>query len=177
MSSSLQPIAAAIERNLAVLRRRPSQGVHDDAPATVSWQGGVRMLASHANGTRIATDMPTEIGGSGDQVTPGWLFRAGLAACGATSVVMAAAAAGIELTQLDVKASSRSDTCGLLGMVGADGAPVYGGPSDVRLAVRVAAPGVDAASLRALVHEALARSPIPSAVEHETPLVVEIEVG
>jgi uncharacterized OsmC-like protein len=60
--------------------------------------------------------MPSEVGGSGDQVTPGWLFRAGLASCAATRIAMAAAAEGIELATLEVRASSRSDTRGLLGM-------------------------------------------------------------
>ena len=72
--------------------------MHDDAPATARWQGGTpRRHVSHADGTQVPTDMPAELGGSGDQVTPGWLFRAGLASCAATSIVLAAAAEGIEL--------------------------------------------------------------------------------
>jgi AraC-like DNA-binding protein len=55
-----QEIAAAMRRVEAVLRRRPEAGLHDDAPATASWQGSTRVVASHANGTRLATDMPGE---------------------------------------------------------------------------------------------------------------------
>ena len=89
-----QDIAAAMQRVESVLRRRPEVGLHDDAPATARWQSGTRVVSSHANGTQIVTDMPTELGGSGDQVTPGWLLRAGLASCLATRIAMAAAAAG-----------------------------------------------------------------------------------
>ena len=75
----LQNLATALQRVEAVLRRRPEMGLQDDAPATARWESGLRFVASHANGTQLVTDMPAELGGSGDQVTPGWLFRAGLA--------------------------------------------------------------------------------------------------
>ena len=76
-----QDIAAALQRVEAVLTRRPEAGVHDDSPAAARWQGGTRVVASHANGTEVASDMPGEFGGTGDLITPGWLFRAGLASC------------------------------------------------------------------------------------------------
>ena len=113
-----QDIAAALRRVHAVLRRRPETGLEDDSMATVRWNGGLRTIASHANGRQIATDMPVELGGGGDQVTPGWLLRAGVASCTATSIAIAAAAEGVELDVLEVCLSSRSDTCGLLGIAG-----------------------------------------------------------
>src|ERR1700722_2373805 len=103
-------IAAAVQRVESVLKRRPSAGLHDDAPATARWQSGTRVAASHANGTQMLTDMPTELGGGGAHVTPGWLHRAGLASCCATSIAIGAAALEIELTLLEVCAASRSDT-------------------------------------------------------------------
>jgi uncharacterized OsmC-like protein len=172
---SMQEIATALERVKSVLQRRPSAGLHDDAPATASWQQGTRVVSSHANGTRMLTDMPGELGGSGDQVTPGWLFRAGLASCAATTIAMAAAAKGIELTELEVKASSRSDTRGILGMADADGAMVFAGPSDVEVRVHIRAKGVSADELRALVHASQRCSPIPSAVENAVPLALRID--
>jgi uncharacterized OsmC-like protein len=170
-----QPLAEALQRVQAVLQRRPETGLHEDGPATARWTGGTRVVASHANGTQMPTDMPTELGGTGDQVTPGWLFRAGLAACASTSIVMAAAAESIALTALEVKATSRSDTRGLLGMAGADGQPVHAGPGDVQLAVRIAADGVPPERLRALVQAAVGRSPIPSALQAATPLALRID--
>ena len=106
-TNAMQNIAAAMQRVESVLHRRPQAALHDDAPATARWQSGTRVVASHADGTQLVTDMPSELGGSGNQVTPGWLFRAGLASCAATRIAMGAAAAGIELTMLEVRASSR----------------------------------------------------------------------
>ena len=100
-----QDIAAALQRVESVLRRRPDVGLHDDAPATARWERGTRVVASHANGTQVATDMPTELGGTGDQVTPGLAVPRGLASCAATRIALAAAAEGIELTALEVRAT------------------------------------------------------------------------
>lgn len=134
-------------------------------------------MSSHANGTQVVSDMPTELGGTGDQVTPGWLFRAGLASCAATSIAMKAAAEGIELTELEVRATSRSDTRALLDMTEANGAEIYAGPNDVQLHVRISAPRVASESLRALVEAACRCSPIPNAVQNASPVALKIEVG
>lgn len=168
--------AAAVERVQAALRRRPEAGLHDDAPATARWQGGTRVVASHGNGKQVATDLPAALGGSDDELPPGWLLRAGLASCAAASVALAAAAAGIEPSRLEVEARSRSDSRGLFGMAGADGEPVYPGPGDVQLLVRIAAAGVAPATLRALVEGALRCSPVSSALSQATPQALHIEV-
>ena len=174
---SAQVVADAMQRVEVVLRRRPDMGLHDDSPAAASWRGGTRIVTSHANGTEVITDMPGELGGRGDQVTPGWLMRAGLAACTATRIAMGAAAAGIELTKLELRASSRSDTRGLLGMTESDGTPVSAGPQDVQLHVTIAAHGVPAEKLRALVEESHRCSPVPCAIQEETPVALHIEVA
>ncbi|MBC8058051.1 MAG: OsmC family protein, partial [Rhizobiales bacterium] len=131
-------IATAMQRVEAILRRRPETGLHDDAPATARWEGGTRVVAHHANGTQMASDMPAELGGTGDHITPGWMFRAGLASCATTSIAMAAAAQGVALDALEVRASSRSDTRGFLGVPDVDGEPVPAGPQDLQLQVRIA---------------------------------------
>jgi uncharacterized OsmC-like protein len=151
-------------------------GMHDDAPATARWERGTRVVASHANGTQVATDMPSELGGTGDKVTPGWLFRAGLASCAATSIALTAAANGIILTMLEVRATSRSDARGLLGMKDSTGAPVPAGPCDVQLHVRIAADGVEPVRLRALVEDGYRCSPIPNAVISAVPVDLRIDV-
>jgi uncharacterized OsmC-like protein len=170
-------LATALQRALEALRRRPDTGLHDDAPATATWQHGTRAIARHANGTEMATDMPRTLGGSGDHVTPGWLFRAGLASCAATSIAMAAAAQRIELTSLEVRACSRSDTRGLLGMRDEGGEPVGAAPTDVQLHVRIAADGVDPTRLRALVLDGYRCSPIPGAVANALPVDLRIDIG
>ncbi|WP_428422255.1 OsmC family protein [Methylibium sp.] len=170
-------IATAWHRVEAVLRRRPEAGLCDDAPATARWDGGTRVVASHANGTQVLTDMPAELGGSGDQVSPGWLLRAGFASCTATRIAMAAAAQGIELQALEVLASSRSDTRGLLGLADADGEPVPAGPSDVQMRVRISAPRVPAQRLRELVEESYRCSPTVCALENAVPVALRVEIA
>ncbi|MEJ7686382.1 MAG: hypothetical protein WKG52_04955, partial [Variovorax sp.] len=91
-------------------------------------------------------------------------------------IVVSAAAEGIELTALEVHASSRSDTRGLLGMADAAGEPVHSGPRDVRLRVRISAAGIAPERLRALVEKGVGRSPVPSGLARATPLDLQIEL-
>jgi uncharacterized OsmC-like protein len=177
MSMSAQYVADAMERVEIVLRRRPDMGLHDDSAATATWRDSTRIVISHPNGIQVTTDMPGELGGTGDQVTPGWLMRAGLAACTATRIAMGAAAAGIELTRLELRASSRSDTRGMLGMTEPDGTRISAGPQNVQLHVTIAAHGVPAETLRSLVEESQRCSPVPCALQEETPVELHIEVA
>jgi uncharacterized OsmC-like protein len=170
-------IASAMQRVESVLRRRPEFGLHDDPPASARWQNSTRVVSSHANGTQLLTDMPTELGGSGDQVTPGWLFRAGLASCLATRIAMGAAAAGIELASLEVVASSRSDARGIFGMMESSGEPVCAGPCDVQLVVRIAAPGVATERLQTLIEQCHDCSPVSAALRATVPVTLRIEVS
>ena len=63
----------------------------------------------------MATDLPSELGGTGDAFTPGWLWRAALSSCLATRIVMAAAVDGIDLGSVEVQASSRLEATVPLG--------------------------------------------------------------
>jgi uncharacterized OsmC-like protein len=173
---TMQHVAAAMERVASVLQRRPAMGLHDDAPATASWQGSTRVVVGHGNGTQVPTDMPTELGGTGDLITPGWLFRAGLASCAATSIALMAAAQGIELRTLEVQVRSRSDTRGLLGIADDSGASVPAGPSDMQMSVRIGASGVAPERLRSLVEAGCRCSPVPNAVRQATPLALHVDV-
>ena len=174
---AMQDVAAAMERVKTVLERRPEMGLHDDAPATARWEGGTRIVASHSNGKQLATDMPSELGGTGDQVSPGWLFRAGLASCAATTIAMAAARRGIDLTTLEVKASSRSDTRGFLRMEGVNGSLVDASPGEFRVFVRIAAHNTSPEQLRALVAEGMGCAPITNAVANANPIAVDVEIA
>ena len=174
---SAQYVADALQRVEVVLRRRPDMGMHDDSPAIARWRGSTRIVTGNDKGIEVMTDMPGELGGTGDQVTPGWLMRAALAACTATRISMGAAAAGIELTKLELRASSRSDTRGILGMTESDGTPIGAGPHDLQLHVTIAAHGVPAEQLRALVEESHRCSPVQCAIQEETPVELHIEVA
>jgi len=173
---TLQHIATALERAESVLRRRPDMAVHEDTTATSRWEGGLRCISSHPNGTEIATDVDREIGGTGDEVSPGWLMRAGIASCAASSLVMRAAAAGIELTSLEVIVRSHSDTRGLLGIAAADGAAIDPAPREIELVFRLAARDASHERLEALVAESQRCAPVPAAVLHGVPARVRVEI-
>jgi uncharacterized OsmC-like protein len=170
-------IAEAMRRAVAVFTRRPDKGLHDDVGARARWRGGMRTVATHACGVDIETDMPAELGGGGALPSPGWYFRAGIAACTTTAIAMVAAEQGIVLDHLDVEVGSRSDVRGLLGMHDTDGAEVDAGPVAMRVEVSLAAAGVDDARLRHLVDAALRRSPMQGALSGRTAMIVAIGVG
>ena len=169
-------IAAALARVETALRRRPDIGLHDDSTASARWTSGTHVVASHANGTQVSTDMPVELGGTGKLITPEWLLRAGLASCLATTIAMCAAGEGIALAALEVEATSRTDTRGMLGMADADGRPVSAAPRDVKVHVRISAHGVAPERLRALVEGSVGRSPVPCALPNATPIDLRIDV-
>lgn len=150
--------------------------MHADDPAIARWEQGMRVVCRHANGTHVATDMPRELGGEGNQVTPGWLLRAGLASCLATRIVMEAAAREIAVTMLEITAASRSDMRGLLGMTDDAGEPVPPGPQEVQLQVRIAAANVEADRLQAMVEESFRCSPVPAAVARSVPVSLHVAV-
>jgi hypothetical protein len=62
-------------------------------------------------------------------------------------------------------------------MADAEGRPVYAGPHDIALFVRISASGVAPERLRTLVQDGIRRSPIPNAVQAATALPLHVEVG
>ena len=169
-------IAAAVRRTQEVFRRRPGAALQADSPALCRWVGGVSVVTGDGGGREVVTDLPPALGGGGEALSPGWLSRAGLAACTATCIAMIAASEGVELTRLEVEARSRSDNRALFGMSDADG-PVDPGPREVALSVRIAALNASPERLRALVAAAQATSPVISAFEKATPVTLEIETN
>lgn len=173
---TLQIVGTAVKRVMAAFQRLPEIGIHVDPPAVARWESGTRVVTRNADGLEFVTDMPKELGGAGDQVTPGWLFRAGVASCAVTSITLAAANEGVELTALEVDVGSRSDVRGLLGMAEPNGEPVYAGPFDVVLRVTIAANGSSPEGLMTLVEGCLSHSPIPSALKAVTPFSLRVNV-
>jgi uncharacterized OsmC-like protein len=171
-----ETISRAVQRLRDVLSRRPEAGIHDDEPAIARWGQGLRVICTHANGTQIATDLPAEIGGTGDQVSPGWLMRAGLASCVATRIAMGAAAEGIVLTRLQVSATSTSDARGLFGMTTDLGEPITAGPRELRLKVLIGASGASRERLQAIIDESYHCSPVSAALVSAVPLALHVEI-
>jgi uncharacterized OsmC-like protein len=175
----MQAVADALARLEKVLRRRPEAGLSADAPAHARWSGPdapLRIVCRHPGGHEVCTDLPQELGGSGDEVSPGWLYRAGLASCAATSIALLAATEGITLASLQIEATSTSDARGLVGLRDEDGATVNPAPLDLRLVIEIGAPGIAPERLRSLVALALQRSPIPQAVRPNG-LAVQVDVA
>jgi uncharacterized OsmC-like protein len=169
-------IAKAMQRVRAVLARRPQAGIHSDEPAIAGWDEGTRVIVRHANGTQITTDMPVELGGQGNEVSPGWLLRAGLASCLATRIAMQAAALGIPITRLEVLARSTSDARGLLGMTGDRGEPITPAPSEVHLEVKVGAPNVAPERLQVMVEDSFRSSPVSAALETAVSVALRVAI-
>ena len=169
-------IANALQRVRLVLARRPEAAMHTDETAIARWEQGMRVVSRHENGTNIATDMPSELGGEGNEVTPGWLLRAALASCLATRIAMEAAARNIVITRLEVIADSRSDARGLLGMTDGAGERIQPAPRDVQLRVRIASPKVAEEVLQAMIEDSYRCSPGSAAVEANIPISLRIDI-
>lgn len=167
-------ISEAMQRVRSVFMRRPAAAIHANEPAIARLDEGLRVSAYDSHGMRIATDMPAELGGGGELVTPGWLLRAGLASCLATRVAMEAATAGITLSKLQVTTTSTSDARGLLGMKGDRGEAIFPGLSEVKLEVQISAAGVSHERLQALIDESARCSPVNAALEQATPIAVHV---
>jgi uncharacterized OsmC-like protein len=172
----LQHVADAMNRARSIFERRPQAAVSENSIATARWTGVLRTEVRDPYGRVFHTDMPEELGGGNQSVTPGWFFRAGLASCASTSILMVAADAGIELEQLEVAVHSLSDARGMLGQSNEKGESIHPGPLDMTLRVSISSHHADDARLRELVTKAMANSPIPGAVRVATPLAVEVDV-
>jgi hypothetical protein len=69
-----------------------------------------------ASAGSIETDMAKALGGGEAAPIPGWYASAAVVSCAATAIAMRAAELEISLDHLEVRADSRSDNLGLLGL-------------------------------------------------------------
>src|SRR5437773_11256722 len=163
-------IRAAIESAGRYLTEHPAEARYTDSAATVVMESGLRFRAEFAGGT-IATDMPASVGGGGSAPSPGWLWRASLAACEATLIKMRAASLGVAVEHLEVTVDSESDDRGILGL----DESVPAGPLSIRVRVRIEAPGTPADRLRAIAEWGLRHCPVDDSARRAVPVTVEIE--
>jgi uncharacterized OsmC-like protein len=153
---SQQVIGAALDKAAAMLVAQPQSACRKNAPATASYDGGLKFSISGPNGEEAESDMPGGVGGSGSAPAPGWMLRAALASCTGSLIAMRAAKLGIAIDKLDVQVDSDSDDRGLLGLDDS----VSAGLSNLRASVRIRSQGVQAAELEALVRWADRHSPV-----------------
>jgi uncharacterized OsmC-like protein len=157
----------------SALASKPDAGPAPDRPAVAVIEDGLRCRAEGGDGWSIVTDMPAAVGGGSAAPTPGWLIRAALASCAATTIAMRAAELEIPLTRLEVTAESETDMRGLLGV----GNGVEPGPARARLRVELAAEAADEQRLEELVEWADWHSPVGDCVRRAVSVELDIAAG
>ena len=168
-----EDIRTALQNAVAYLSGKPEEARSTDSLATAVVENGLICRVRGPNGEEIVTDMVKSVGGSASAPSPGWLFRAALASCIATTVAMRAAEEGVELSGLQVEVDSESDDRGLLGM----DRSVPAGPLSARIRISVAADGASPDLLRTIAQEGKDRCPVCDAVGRAVPMTTEVNVG
>jgi uncharacterized OsmC-like protein len=168
----MESIRNAIETASGYLREHPDAATGTDAPATAVREEGLRFRVKGPKG-QVTSDMSESVGGGATAPTPGWLLRAALASCDATTVAMEAARVNVELTQLTVTVESDSDFRGVLGLDGS----AHPGPLEVRVRIELAASDATEDQLREIVQRAEAHSPVRDAIAREVSMSTEIVTG
>ncbi|HVF08668.1 MAG TPA: OsmC family protein [Actinomycetota bacterium] len=164
-------IRGSIERAVEYLTEHPEEARYTDSTATAVLGEDLRVEV-HGPGTeRLVTDMPSGIGGRGEEPSPGWLLRAATASCVATTIAMQAAREGVSLTSLKVVVDSESDDRGILGM----DETVPAAPLSTRIRVSAGADG-PADHLRDVIERGAARCPVCDATKRAVAVSLEIEV-
>jgi uncharacterized OsmC-like protein len=168
----MESIRTAIETASNYLKEHPDAAAGTDAAAVAVREEGLRFQVEGPQGT-LTSDMSESVGGGATAPTPGWMMRAALAACDATTVAMEAARDGVELSELRVSVESETDFRGVLGVDGAD----HPGPLAIRVRIELAAYDATEDQLREIVRRAEAHSPVRDAIAREVPMTTEIATG
>lgn len=164
-------IRTAVESASAYLREHRDEARYTDSLASARLEDGLRVRVTGPGGEELTTDMPAAVGGGGGVPGPGWLLRAGVAACVASLAAMRAAQVGIDGLRCEVDVDSESDDYGILGLD--DDVPA--GPLTMRIHLRLG--GADAERLGEVAEWAVAHCPVSDAVGRAVPLKVEVETG
>jgi uncharacterized OsmC-like protein len=166
----MSSVGEAIRNATDYLRDHPEEARYTDSAAVATLDEGLRVTVSAPDGRKTTTDMSRAVGGTDTAPSPGWLFRAALAACDTTLIAMRAAMLGVELDEVEVSIDSESNDYGILGID--DSTPA--GPLSVRTTVRVRAKGADASAMRELVEWAVAHCPVCDATKRAVPMTLDI---
>jgi uncharacterized OsmC-like protein len=166
-------IRESIENAVRYLAEHPDKARYTDSFARAKLGEALRVEVEGPGGLRLTTDMPAGIGGREEEPSPGWLYRASLASCVATTIGMEAAREGVTLRSLEVEVDSESDDRGILGMDEA----VPAGPLSTRIRVRASADGVDQGRLREVLDRGAGRCPVCDATKRAVDVSLEIETA
>ena len=163
-------IRDAIEAATTWVREHPDQAAYTDSIATARLESGLRVSVSGPDGASLTTDMPAAVGGAGSAVSPGWAFRAALAACVLSLATMRAAQQGLDGFTCEVDVDSESDDRGILGLDRA----VPAGASSVRIGFRMSAEEANRAQMEEIAAWAVAHCPVSEALGRAVPVRVEV---
>ena len=163
-------IRAALDAATRHYAANPDDARSRDSVATATLREGLLVQVEAPTGERLTTDMVESVGGTGTAPSPGWLLRAAEASCVATLIAMRAAMLGTTLNTLEVSVDSESDDRGMLGMDDA----VPAGPLTGRVVVRLAADGVDPATIDEMARWGVVHCPVCNALERPVPITVEV---
>ncbi|MEW5938645.1 MAG: OsmC family protein [Chloroflexota bacterium] len=152
--------------------QNPDKALSQDKEAVAVVEEGLRVRATGPDGQTLVCDMPKGLGGGASAPTPGWTMRAALANCEAVMIALRAAQLGIELSTLEVRVGSVSDSRGMLGMD--DSKPA--GPLSVKISVRIDAEGVPSEKLREIVEWAEKHSPVGDPLTRIMPTEYAVEI-
>jgi uncharacterized OsmC-like protein len=166
-------IKDAIENAVRYLSEHPDEARATDSFARATLGDALRVQVEGPNAERIVTDMPKSIGGRAEEPSPGWLFRAGIASCVASTIGMEAAREGVTLRSLEVEVDSESDDRGILGIDEA----MPPGPLSTRVRIRATADGMEEGQLRELLETGAGRCPVCDATKRAVEVSLEIETS
>jgi len=166
-------IRAALEGAGAYLTGHPEEARYTDSLATARLETGLRVVVHGPNDERLATDMPSAVGGSGSAPSPGWFMRAAVAACTLSLATMRAAQLGMTGFRCEVEVDSESDDRGILGLDPSTPA----GPFSMRIGFRMAADDANLAQLEEVAVWAADHCPVSDAVRRGVPLHIEVTAG
>ncbi|MDQ4004718.1 MAG: OsmC family protein [Actinomycetota bacterium] len=166
-------IGESIENAVRYLTEHPDEARYTDTFARATLTDALRVEVEGPNGAGVVTDMPDGVGGLGKEPSPGWLFRAALASCVASTIGMEAAREGLTLSSLEVEVDSESDDRGILGM----DETVPAGPLSTRIRVRARAEGTDETSLREILDRGARRCPVCDATKRAVEVTIDFETS
>jgi uncharacterized OsmC-like protein len=166
-------IKESIENAVSYLLEHPDEARYTDSWARATLDRELRVEVEGPVGERIITDMPEGVGGRAEEPSPGWLYRAALASCVASTIGMEAAREGVSLISLEVEVDSESDDRGILGM----DPEVPAGPLSTRIRIRGRADGGEDPSLLEALERGAARCPVCDATKRAVTVTVEMEVS
>lgn len=166
-------IRDSIESAVRYLSEHPDEALYTDSYARATLGEALQVRVDGPDGAYINIDMPGGVGGRGKKPSPGWLFRASIASCVASTIGMEVAREGVVLTSLEVEVDSESDDRGILGM----DPTVPAGPLSIRIRIRAAADGVDDDRLREILDRGARRCPVCDAAKRAVDVALEIETA